>query len=175
MIQFSKFRDCCGADGDDRYFEVDLCANGTTDYLYQQEANDEPAQINRAAAFGHPSAVTGGVPEVYGKQTTPTPTGSHPVPTTSNTGPIVFIILIATAALSFNSRCAILATELLESDPRSGWVRRSPLRVTVKWSDDGEQLQLFAGCDGVVGHLLRPRCGGGGPPRAVASPRADRR
>lgn len=53
VIQFSKRRDCCGADGDDRYFEVDLCANRTTVYLYQQIANDEPAQINHAADLRH--------------------------------------------------------------------------------------------------------------------------
>jgi len=57
-----------------------------------------------AIAFAPPGAATSGVPDVCGQVATPTPAGPQPIPTNSNAGFIVLVLMLVVAAFVIISR-----------------------------------------------------------------------
>ena len=67
-------------------------------YAIEYSCNAASLSSSLAVAFAHPSAITGGVPNVCGQPATPTPAGPQPIPTTSNTGLFILAVLLVFGA-----------------------------------------------------------------------------
>jgi hypothetical protein len=76
-------------------------------YALEYSCNSASLSSGLAIAFAHPSAITGGIPNVCEQPATPTPAGPQPIPTTSNTGLIVLVLLLVVAAFVLISRRAV--------------------------------------------------------------------